>query len=174
MPTVETVPGGVVPKAMLERLMALFASDRPETDAGADGDADALALAAAGLLVEAARLDENFAETERNAIRNVLVRNFDVDDAQAEALIAAADREDEGLYQITRTIRERLAPEERYQVLEMLWEVAYADGVLDDYEANLARRVAGLLYVSDQESGAARLRVLERLGLSDSNTNGPA
>ena len=48
----------------------------------------------------------------------------------------------------------------------MLWEVAYADGELHDYEANLMRRVTGLLFVSDQESGEARKRALERLGLS--------
>jgi uncharacterized tellurite resistance protein B-like protein len=48
----------------------------------------------------------------------------------------------------------------------MLWEVAYADGILHDYEASLLRRVTGLLYVSDKASGAARLRVLARLGLA--------
>jgi len=50
-------------------------------------------------------------------------------------------------------------------VIEMLWEVAYADGQLHDYEANLLRRITGLLYVSDRESGEARKRVLARLGL---------
>jgi uncharacterized tellurite resistance protein B-like protein len=50
-------------------------------------------------------------------------------------------------------------------VIEMLWEVAYADGRLHDYEASLLRRVTGLLYVSDRDSGEARKRVLARLGL---------
>ena len=44
----------------------------------------------------------------------------------------------------------------------MLWDVVLADGVLHDYEANLMRRIAGLLYVSDQQSGAARQRVKTR------------
>jgi len=48
-------------------------------------------------------------------------------------------------------------------LVEMLWDVVYADGELHDYEANLMRRVAGLLHVSDQESGAARKRVLGRM-----------
>jgi uncharacterized tellurite resistance protein B-like protein len=47
----------------------------------------------------------------------------------------------------------------------MLWEVAYADGRLHHMESSLIRRVAGLLYVPDQDSGAARRRVRERLGL---------
>jgi uncharacterized tellurite resistance protein B-like protein len=45
----------------------------------------------------------------------------------------------------------------------MLWEVAYADGQLHDYEASLLRRIAGLIYVGDRESGEARKRVLARL-----------
>ena len=58
-----------------------------------------------------------------------------------------------------------MPPEERVGILELLWEVVYADGTLHDYEASLLRRVAGLLYVSDRESGEARLRVMERLGI---------
>ena len=57
-----------------------------------------------------------------------------------------------------------MPPEERVGILELLWEVVYADGTLHDYEASLLRRVAGLLYVSDRESGEARLRVMGRLG----------
>jgi len=47
----------------------------------------------------------------------------------------------------------------------MAWEVAYADGELHDFEANLLRRLAGLLYIEDRDSGMARKRVLDRLGL---------
>jgi len=49
-----------------------------------------------------------------------------------------------------------------------LWEVAYADGEVHDYEANLVRRVAGLLYVQDRDSGRARKRVLKRLNIDES------
>ena len=80
----------------------------------------------------------------------------------AEALIeegrGAVDESTE-LYGMIRVVRDHLAPEERIRIIEMLWEVAYADGDVDDYEANLVRRVAGLLYVPDRDSGAARKRV---------------
>ena len=59
-----------------------------------------------------------------------------------------------------------ISNDERIELIEMMWAVVYADGQLHDYEANLLRRMAGLLYVSDFESGAARKRVLERLDLS--------
>jgi len=51
-------------------------------------------------------------------------------------------------------------------LMEMLWEVVFADGEEHAFETNLMRRLAGLLYVTDQESGAARRRVRTRLGLA--------
>ena len=63
----------------------------------------------------------------------------------------------------TRTIKDRYSLEERIELIEMIWEVVYADGELHDYEANLLRRLGGLLYVSDRERGDARKRVLARL-----------
>ena len=59
-------------------------------------------------------------------------------------------------------MRNHFSEEERVKMIEMLWEVVYADGDLDDFEANMMRSVTGLLYVSDRESGDARKRVLAR------------
>jgi len=80
---------------------------------------------------------------------------------------AAAVAQSVPILGFTKAIKDRLEPEERGSIMEMLWEVAYADGELHDFEANLARRVAGLLFVSDRESGDARKRVLARLDLND-------
>ncbi len=155
--------------AMLERLKALF-SEIGSDDAASHGsgqDDQTLPLAAAALLVHAARLDNDFADSERDMIRSILGERFHLSSDEADTLITSAEADDQGgLYEVTRLIRDRLPPEDRVQILEMLWEVAYADGVLSDYEANMARRVAGLLYVPDHESGAARQRVLERLNLN--------
>ena len=67
------------------------------------------------------------------------------------------------LYPFTRLAVERMDPQQRIGLIEMLWEVAYADGVLDPEEDALLRRVAGLIYVSDADRVATRLRVTERL-----------
>ena len=56
-------------------------------------------------------------------------------------------------------------------MIEMLWKVVYADGNLHDFEANLVRRICGLIYVSDRESGDARKRVLERLDLDSQDVS---
>ena len=51
-------------------------------------------------------------------------------------------------------------------MIEMLWEVAFADGRLDHFESNLIRRVGGLIFVSDRDRGDARKRVMARLGIT--------
>lgn len=132
---------------------------------GAEQARDALQLALAALLVEAAYSDEHFDDSERAVIARLLERRFNLPETAAQALLAAGEREAERsaeLFRCTRIINERLSHEQRIELVEMLWEVAYADGVLDQYEDSLLRRLGGLVYVSDRERGAARQRVIER------------
>lgn len=134
----------------------------------AEDGADAMAAAAVAVLVETALLDGDFDQRERDAIVSILVDRFGLSADDASTLIddAVAGHQDANrVYAATRAIREEFSDAERIDVMEMLWEVAYADGTLHDYEANLVRRVAGLLYVRDRDSGLARKRVLTRLGL---------
>ncbi len=129
---------------------------------------DELHLAAAALMVESARLDGAFDEDERTHIASILQQRFELDGESVGLLIdAAVGAVDEipEIYGFTRTIRDHFSHEERIGMLQMLWEVAYSDGELHDYEASLLRQVTGLLYVTDQESGAARKRARERLGI---------
>ena len=153
---------------MLERLMKIVSpaegdatSERPREFADRE-------LAAAALMVEAARLDDRFEATERERILGLLETRFRMSPSDAETLLAAAERESDESVEwqgFTRQIKEGFEYVERIALIEMLWEVAYADGELHDYEASLLRRVTGLLYVSDRDSGEARKRVLARLGL---------
>ncbi len=152
---------------MLERLKSFFTHTGPAT--GKVSVADEKTLAAAALMVEAAMMDETFGAQERNAITRILEQRFGVSEAEAAAVIAEAERaqaDANHLLRFTRSVKDTFSPEDRIEVIEMLWEVAYADGRLHDYESNLLRRVCGLIYVSDRDSGAARKRVLARLGLS--------
>jgi uncharacterized tellurite resistance protein B-like protein len=124
-------------------------------------------IAVAALLVEAARMDDDFAPAERQAIRAVLAKRFALDAATVDRLVAAAEQaadRSSALYRFTRVLAERFDPAARIGMIEMLWEVAYADGVLDPDEDALIRRIAGLIFVEDHERGAARRRVLARLG----------
>lgn len=127
-------------------------------------------LAVAALMVEAATLDGTFDQSERRRIEELLAGHFKLESDEAARLLAEAEALNARSVQLigmTQTIKNAFDHDQRIKVLEMLWEVAYADGQLHDYEANLMRRLAGLIYVSDQEAGAARKRVLNRLGLGD-------
>jgi uncharacterized tellurite resistance protein B-like protein len=147
---------------MLGKLIALLNGE----DVGAQPKHDALQLAVAALLVEAAWRDDVFEPAERAAIERVLVERFKITPDEAGLLIrSASEQRSNQLFGFTNKIVKAMDEADRIKVIEMLWEVAYADGVLDAHEDALIRRVAGLVYVSDQDRGAARRRVRERLGI---------
>jgi len=131
---------------------------------------DEKTTATAALLIEAALSDETYCETEKEMIISVLRRNYDLSETEVQEVVDAAEKahanSDQILY-FTRTVKETVPFEERVHIIEMLWEITYADGELTDYEANLIRRICGLIYVDDVDSGKVRKRVLSRLGISE-------
>ena len=156
---------------MINRIKALLGRSHDtqnQATEGLDGQSgdETVQLAAAAILVEAATLDGHFHEDERNTIASLLKERFNLHEEEVGTLVengkTAADESNQ-LYGFTRLIKDRFEHEERVRMIEMLWEVAYADGHLHDYESNLVRRVTGLIYVSDRESGDARKRVLARM-----------
>ena len=152
----------------MRRFLSILFGDDAAVSAPAARHDDAH-VAAAALMVEAARLDGSFTDVERDRIQKLLVERFQLTPWLAAELLARAEHtatESVAWQGFTQAIKDGLAPEERIGVIEMLWEVVYADGTLHDYEASLLRRVTGLLYVGDRESGEARLRVMERLGIA--------
>ena len=157
---------------MSNRIKKLFSGVDATRAATQDG-VEAHALAAAVLMVEAARLYGDFNLSERQSIRALVTGHFGLDEEEADALINEAESVHDDanhLVRFTRTIKDSYPPEERIVIIEMLWEVVYADGVLHDYEANLLRRIGGLIYVSDRDRGAARKRVMKRLGIDKTGT----
>ncbi len=146
-----------------------FISDPRVQDRAEDKDqSDVVESAAAALLVEAALADGSFDDTERTQIQDVLDHLFDLSENDIQTLIADAEQavaNSNQLYGFTRTVKDTLEYDRRVEMMQMLWEVVYADGQLDDFEANLVRRVSGLLYVTDQDSGRARKAALDQLGL---------
>jgi uncharacterized tellurite resistance protein B-like protein len=132
-----------------------------------------LQVAVAALMVQAATMDDTFDAAERAAIERLLAARFSLDPEDVRRLLATAEAAVEHsnqLYSFVRTVVEQLNAEERVQIVEMMWEVAYADNVLDPDEDALLRRVAGLLYVSDYDRGAARKRVLKRICIAGQKT----
>jgi len=134
-------------------------------DSPAAPPAQDLRLSVAVLLLEAARQDDTFDARERATIEALLTGRFGLSQAECTALMAAAEARAGQLTQLhghTSTIAQAMSPGERIQLIEMLWDVAYADGVLDPEEDLLIRRIAGLIYVSDRDRVLARQRALAR------------
>jgi uncharacterized tellurite resistance protein B-like protein len=150
---------------MMDRLFAWLKDEEGDIPRGGDE----LQLAVAALLLEAAVVvDGRFDPHERQVVRNLLQRCFSLSPEAAQQLVAAAQRRVEAsaqLFGFTSTVNGRLSRERKIEIIEMLWEVAYADGVLDPLEDTLLRRIAGLIDVSDHDRGEAKRRVLQRLGM---------
>ena len=111
-------------------------------------------LAAAALLVHAAAIDGDVGDAEREKLHTVIKRQFALDEATTDELVAEAteaEHEAIDLYHFTSLINRSLDEEGRRRVVEMMWEIAYADGDVDEFERNLIWRAADLLGVSSRE-----------------------
>lgn len=131
---------------------------------------DDLRISVAVLLLEAAWRDDQFDPRERAVIERLLTERFALTKKECTELMALGEQTVSRMVQLqpyTHAVFERMDPEERIQLIEMLWEVVYADGVLDPEEDALIRRVGGLIYVTDRDRMLARKRVLDRLGLQN-------
>ena len=127
-----------------------------------------VALACAALMTRAAWLDGTLDKVEEKALRDLMMKRFEISPGEADEILkAAADDLDTSndLYRYTKDLRDNFDADERLKLIEMIWEVVYADGVLHDFEATLMRRLAGLLYVDDRDSGEAKKRAMHKLGL---------
>jgi uncharacterized tellurite resistance protein B-like protein len=111
-------------------------------------------LAAAALLVHAAAIDGDMSDSEGATLRAVLKKNFALDDAATAELIEKAtvvERESVDLYHFTHQLNRSLNEAGRTRIVEMMWEIVYADGKRDELEDNLVWRAADLLGVSPRE-----------------------
>jgi uncharacterized tellurite resistance protein B-like protein len=121
-------------------------------------------IAAAALMCEVASLDGHFDLVEEQKILKLIEEKLGFEAAEAAELFHTARKMQEDSSQLlyfTRKIKDHYDEKGRLHIMELLWEVVFADGVEDDYESNLMRRLAGLLYVSDKDSGIIRKKVKE-------------
>jgi len=119
-------------------------------------------LAAAALLVHAAAIDGEVSPSEQDKLHGVIKKRFNLDDAATDELIdkaTAAEHEAVDLYHFTHLLNRTLDEEGRARIVEMMWEIVYADGQRDELEDNLLWRAADLLGVSARERIELRRRV---------------
>ena len=113
------------------------------------------------LLIHAARIDDNYTDIEKEIIKKALMNLSAITLNEAEQLLEKAEKIEQESNQIIAFTREikKNSMEFRLKVIEILWKIVYSDGSNDTYESNLIRRVCGLLYVSDRDSGRIKLKV---------------
>ena len=118
------------------------------------------------LLVEAASVDGNIGEEEKSHILLILKKQLNIEETEAseileEAIIKSQDQIE--IWSKTHDIRKEMDYEERLKIVELMWEIVLVDQVLDVFESQLMRRVAGLLFVSDFDSGSCKKRAIAKL-----------
>lgn len=163
-----TNPTGVC--AMLKSFQRFFDEFlAPGTDEeAADAQEHRLQLATAALLMEMGRADFDVHTMERDRVLSLLAREFRLSPHEAAELAGlgeAEGREAVSLFEFTRTLDEMLSTADKVRMVEMLWQVAYADGALDKYEEHLMRKLADLLHLSHRQLIQAKHRVLESRGI---------
>jgi len=113
-----------------------------------------LNLATAALLVEAMRADHSILEQEQQAVQALLQRHLQLHIDDVRTLFALAEQEVENsvsLYQFTSLIDQAMDNEQKVRIIDMLWQVVYADDSLDKYEEALVRKIADLLHISHRD-----------------------
>jgi uncharacterized tellurite resistance protein B-like protein len=124
-------------------------------------------LATAALLVETVRLDSAMDDAERAAALHAVRTKFGLDSDEAATLIRLAEeeaRQATDYYQFTSLINRHFSPAQKERVIELMWQVAYADAGLSANEQHVVRKIADLLYVPHSAYIAAKLRARDAAG----------
>ena len=139
---------------MIKKLIGQITATISATDAERGGSAEresALRLATAVLMVDVARADHVFEESEFDRLLQLIESHFDLSaEESAELVNAANDKADElvSVHDFTQLLHEHLDENEKARIVGLLWRIAYADGQLDKYEDSLVLKISDLLYVS--------------------------
>ena len=146
---------------MLQSLKNIFASDQTLNTEKENTEIDILS----GLMIEAANTDGEVTQEELNKISNSLINTFKEDPKAVEiSLTKAFENQDntKSLYYYTSKLNKSYSNENKIKLIEVLWEIILADNEIHDFETNLIRRLAGLLYISDVECENAKIRASKK------------
>ncbi|MGJ8485731.1 TerB family tellurite resistance protein [Pseudoalteromonas sp. SYSU M81236] len=142
---------------MLNKIKQLFSTMSESQSSISEHD---LKTAVAALLIEVMRADDELQDDEQQTLNETLKKYFSLTDEAVEELIEGASQSlDDAIdyFQFSKQINAQCSAEQRIDIIELLWRLAYADGNLDKHEEMVIRRVASLLYVTHEDFIAAKL-----------------
>ena len=113
------------------------------------------------LLIHAAKIDDNYTDIEKKIIKSAIMDLYSLKESEVEKILIKSEEKEQESNQIVEFTREikNNSFKFRLNIIEILWKIVYSDGSSDDYESNLIRRVCGLLYISDKDSGIIKNKV---------------
>jgi len=120
-----------------------------------------LQLASAVLLLDVAQADRDYSEQEKEKIRQAISSKFSLSDNDIHNLMELADAKSNDAtdyHQFTSLLNKEFSVEQKIRLIELMWQVAYADGELDPHEDHFIRKISELLYLRHNELLSARER----------------
>ena len=116
----------------------------------------------AALLIHAAKIDEIYSEKEKSIIFNFIKNNLEKNNSAEEVMKDSEKLEENSnqLLNFTKIIKES-SIELKREIVEQLWKILISDNNVDLYESNLMRRICGLIYFSDKESGEIKMKLIK-------------
>ena len=132
-----------------------------------DANSESLETSVTTLLIHAAKLDENYSQDEKITINKCLVELGFGEKDEIEKLIDRCEVLEKEINQILHLTQEikKLKYTDRLKIIEVLVQVVYADGKMDEFEDNLIRRVCGLVYVENADVGPMKENIKKKLTL---------
>mgnify|MGYP001162461344 FL=1 len=137
---------------MFEKLKLAFKS-KVETE---EPIFDTLKISISALLIQTAAYDGVFDDIEKDKIKSLLKKYFDLSNEKLEELFSLTlkiNDDSNDIQQFTRKLNENLDYDEKLEIIEMMWKIIIVDGHIDDYENSLIRKISGLLYIQDSDVG---------------------
>ena len=151
---------------MIDALKAFFQSRLASAPKASPEAAEkAIRLAAGVLLFEVVRADHKVEESERTVMRASLQSTFGLGPEETEEIMRVAEEQSRAavsLYEFTAQVDAAFDADQKKRVVELLWLVAFADGVKDAHEEHIIRRIAGLLHVAHPDFIDAKLKARDR------------
>jgi len=116
------------------------------------------------LLIHAAKIDEIYSDKEREIIKKTIL-NLGIDKNEIEKILNEAENIESNSNQLLEFTREikQLNQEDKIKIVESLWEIIYSDDQSDIYEANLMRRLTGLLYLDNKVVGNIKEKIIKNI-----------
>jgi uncharacterized tellurite resistance protein B-like protein len=137
-----------------------------ESEQPQEVETDQLQLATGMLLLEMAQADGTIQPEEEKRIHTIIRQRFSLSEADSKALIEqarTAQAENLDLYPVTSLVNRHCSNEEKCLLLENVWEIVYADGVLDQHEDYLMHKLGTMMHLSHRQLIDAKLRAKEKM-----------